>query len=295
MLHSVEQFGQLGADEGGNDGRRCLVGPQTVVVSGTGNGRAQHIGVLVDGGDRVDEEGQEAQVGLGIDAGLQEVDAGVRAQGPVVVLAGTIQAGKRLLVEEHPEVVALCHALQQVHEEQVVVVGQVGLLKYGRHLELVRRHLVVAGGDRDAQFVGLALELLHESHHAGRNAAEVVVIELLALGRGGAEQGAAGLAQVGAGVVQSLVDQEVLLLPSEGGHHLRDVLVEVLADVRRGLVHSSKGLQERRLIVEGLAGVGDEDGRDAQRLAHQEWRAARVPQRVTAGFEGRADATVRKA
>ena len=43
LLDGVEQLGQLGS-EGADDGRRGLVGTETVVVAGTGDGGAQHIG-----------------------------------------------------------------------------------------------------------------------------------------------------------------------------------------------------------------------------------------------------------
>ena len=295
LLDGVEQLGQLGPDEGADDGRRCLIGSETVIVSGAGNGGAQDVGMTVDGRDRVHEEGQEAQIGLRVGARLEQVDPGVGSEGPVVVLSGPVEPGERLLMHQHAEVVALGHRLEQLHQEQVVVIGQVGLLEHRSHLELVWRHLVVAGGDRDAQFVGLAFEVLHEGHHAGRNAAEVVVIQLLPLGRGRAKQGASALAQVRTGIVEGLVDQEVLLLPAEGGDHLGDVLVEVLADVRGGLVYGREGLEEWRLVVEGLARVGDEDGGDAEGGAHDERGTARIPEGVTAGLESGADAAVGKA
>ena len=153
----------------------------------------------------------------------------------------------------------------------------------------------MAGGDRNAQLMGFTLKVLHEGHHAGRNAAEVVVVELLSLGRGGTEQSAAALAQVRTGIVQGLVDEEVLLLPPEGSDHLGDVLVEILADVRGRLVHGREGLQERSLVVEGLTGIRDENGRNAEGGAHDEGGAARIPEGVPPRFERGADAAIREA
>ena len=45
---SIDDSFQLFAHEDGNDSRRCLVGTQTVIVAGSGNGGAQQIGVLVN-------------------------------------------------------------------------------------------------------------------------------------------------------------------------------------------------------------------------------------------------------
>jgi hypothetical protein len=91
-------------------------------------------------------------------------------------------------------------------------VGQVGLLEHRSDLELAGGDLVVAGLGRDAELEELALDIDHERQHSLGDGAEVVVVELLALRRWRAEQGAAGAHQVGAGEVEVAVDQEVLLL-----------------------------------------------------------------------------------
>ena len=64
--------------------------------------------------------------------------------------------------------------------------------------------------------------------------AEVVVLELLALGRLGAEERAAGVQQVGPRVEEVLVDQEVLLLGAGVRDDHRGLLVaEQLQDALR--------------------------------------------------------------
>ena len=71
--------------------------------------------------------------------------------------------------------------------------------------------------DRNAQLEQLALDLEHEGQHALGNGAEIMVFELLALGRLGAEERAAGGEQVGTGEVEVAVDQEVFLLGAGRG------------------------------------------------------------------------------
>jgi hypothetical protein len=75
--------------------------------------------------------------------------------------------------------------------------GDVRGLEDRRQLELARRHLVVTGLHGHAEAVELALDLGHERQHARRDRAEVVVLELLALGRAGAEERAVAREQVG--------------------------------------------------------------------------------------------------
>ena len=83
------------------------------------------------------------------------------------------------------------------------------------------RDLVVPGLDRDAELVQLDLGLEHAGQDALGDGAEVVVLHLLALGRLGAEEGPAGVDQVGPGEVEVLVDQEVFLLGAGGRVDLR--------------------------------------------------------------------------
>ena len=81
--------------------------------------------------------------------------------------------------------------LSDDHEQLLVVGGDVRPLEHRRQLELAGRDLVVAGLGRDAELEQLALGVEHEREHALGDGAEVVVVELLALRRLGAEQRAA--------------------------------------------------------------------------------------------------------
>ena len=193
-------------------------------------------------------------------------------------------------MKQDAEVVATCHFLQQLHQEEVVVVGEVGLFKYGCQLKLVGRHLVVTRGHGNAQLVRFHFEVLHERRHALGNGTEVVVVELLTLCRGCAKQRTARHGQVGSRRIQRLVHDEVLLLPTQGGIDLGDVLVEVLTHRRGCRVHCRQRLQEGHLVVEGVSGVADEDGGDAKRFSPHKRGRSGVPQRVTTGLKRVANA-----
>ena len=137
-------------------------------------------------------EEQEDQVLVRRVARLEQVDARVGAHRPVVVLARAVDAGERLLVQQADEAVAARDVLQDLHRQHLVVDADVGVLEDRRDLVLGRRDLVVARLDRHAELGQLLLALEHVGEHALGDRAEVVVVELVALGRLGAEQRAAG-------------------------------------------------------------------------------------------------------
>ena len=82
------------------------------------------------------------------------------------------------------------------------------------------------------------------------------------------------------------------MLPPQVGDNPLHVRIKIAAHVRGGLVHGVDGLLQRGLVVEGLAGVGDEDGGNHQRVAQHEHRGGRVPGGVAAGLKGGTDAAV---
>ena len=87
-----------------------------------------------------------------------------------------------------------------------------------------------------------------------------------------AHQRATGHQQVRTCGIKAFIYQEVLLLPTQIGIDLLDIRIEVVADIDRSLVDGLQGFQERCLVVQRLTGIGDEDGRDAERIAHDESR-----------------------
>ena len=175
-----------------------------------------------------------------------------------------------------------------------MVDGDVGLLEDRCQLELVGRHLVVTSLARDAKLKRLNLKILHERLHTLGDSTEVVVVHLLVFSRVVAHERTTGEHKVGACRVESLVNEEVLLLPTEVRDDLLHLRVEVVADSRSRLVHGVERTQERSLIVERLAGVRDEDGRDTERVVDDEHRRCGVPSRIAACLEGVAYAAVRE-
>ena len=111
------------------------------------------------------------------------------------------------------------YLLHDFHGQLVVVGGDVGGGVDGGQLVLRGGHLVVLGLGQNAQLPQLFVELLHIGGHPLLDVAEVVVIELLALGGAGTEESASRVDEVGALVVQLSVHQEILLFRSHRDAH----------------------------------------------------------------------------
>ena len=214
---------------------------------------------------------------------------------PVVVLARAVDTVERLLMEQHPEAVFVGHLLHQAHQQHVVVDRQVAFLVDGSQLKLPRRHLVVARLAGNAQLQGLRLQVFHEGLDAFRDGAEVVVVHLLVLGRVVPHERPSRQHEVGTRRVEAFVHQEVLLFPAQVGLHLLHFPVEITADGRSRLADGMQRFQQRGLVVERFARVGDEDGGYAERVVDDEDGRCGVPGRVAAGLEGVANAAVGEA
>ena len=158
----------------------------------------------------------------------------------------------------------------------------------------------MAGLHRHAQFRQLHLHLGHVGEYALGDGGEVLVLQLLALGGLGAEEGTAAVNQVGPGVVEILVDQEVLLLRADGGvNALGAAVAEQPQDAQRLTAEGLHRAEEWGLLVERLAGPAQEGGGDDQGgavgMLDDVRGACRVPGGVAAGLKRRPQPAGREA
>ena len=187
-----------------------------------------------------------------------------------------------------------------LHRQLLVVGADVRVLEDRRDLVLAGRDLVVAGLDRHAELDQLALGLEHAGEHALRDRAEVVVVELVALRRLGAEQRAAGRDQVGALEVVLLVDQEVLLLGADrredalGVARRRAGAAPGSPSVESASIERSSGILASSASPVHEANAVGMQSSVAVRVLEEEGGAGRVPGGVAAGLEGGADAAGRE-
>ena len=183
-----------------------------------------------------------------------------------------------------------CQQTHLLHGKQVLVHAAVRVREDGCQLVLRRSHLVVLRARGHAERPQLVVELFHELVHRGADGAEIVLLQLLALARGVAEQRATAHHEILALGVVLLGDEEVLLLGAHRGHDALRLPAEQREHAVRLLLDGAHGSQERRLLVERLAGVGAEGGGDAQHLVLHERIARGIPRRVAARLERGAQA-----
>ena len=168
--------GQFVAEEHGNDGRRRFAGAEAMVVARRGGGDAQKVLMLVHGVHHRGEEEQKLHVlrrGL---ARLEQVHARVRGQGPVVVLAAAVDAGKGLFMEQADKVVLDGDLFHHLHGQLVMVGGDVDVGEHRGQFVLRGRGLVVFGAGEHAQFPQFLVQFAHKGGDAGLQRAEVLVV-----------------------------------------------------------------------------------------------------------------------
>ena len=297
LFELVDDVGELVAEVHGDDCRRSFVGTETVVVTGASDCHTEQVGVGVDSIDDGTERGEEDGVLVRVLARVQEVRFAV-VHGPVVVFAGTVDAGERLFVQQANESVAVGDLAEYFHNLHVVVASEVYFLEHRGKFELGRSHFVMAGLGRNAELPEFLFHIVHEVDDASRNATEVVVFHLLVLCRSGSKQRATGLVQVRALQVETLVDEEIFLFGTESDGDLLLGNAEETHETVSGFLQGLNRTEKRSLLVQGFAGIATESGRDAEggtvAVALDECRRGRVPGGVAAGFESRTKAAARE-
>src|SRR5690349_2343880 len=108
------------------------------------------------------------------------------------------------------------HTTQRRHHQLVVIDRDVRLLEARRHLELARRDFVMPRDDRNAELVELVLDLRNAGLDPFGDAAEVVILELLAARRRRADERAAGHNEIRSERKMTAINEEILLLGTQG-------------------------------------------------------------------------------
>ena len=273
------------SQENRDDRRRRLTAAQALVVARAGRAHPQQIRVQVHRPDEGTEHQQKLQVALRVLAGGEQVLAGVGAQRKVVVLARAVDVGKRLLVQQAGQAVLFTDGAHRLHNQLVVVAGDVGGGVFRRQLVLGRGGLVVLGLAGDAHLPEVLVQILHELADPDADAPAVVVVQLLPLGGLCTKQGAAADLQIQPLVIELVVDQKILR--ADHRDDAADRLVPQSAQQAHALLgHCLHRAQQRGLGVQRLAVVGAESGRDKQRPVPHKGRGGRVPGGVAPGLKG---------
>ena len=219
-----------------------------MVIACGSNRDTEQVLIFVNSLDNGGQKQDELAVFARVLARLEQILACIGGNRPVVVLAGTIYAFKRLLMQQAGEAVLLCHRTHNLHGQLIVVSSDVGGGEDRRHLVLARRYLVVLGLGEDTQLPQFLVKILHEGSYTRTECAKVVIVHLLTLRGHCAEQSAAGEDQVLALRVILAVDQEVLLLRAYGGGYTLNILAEQLEDAARLCADGVHRAQQRRFL-----------------------------------------------
>ena len=97
------------------------------------------------------------------------------------MLTASVDAFERLFMEQARETMAVSYLLHHLHDELVVVNGNIDGLKYRSKFMLSRCNLVVLSLCRDAEFPELFVQVLHKRFDSRFDGTEVVVIHFLSL------------------------------------------------------------------------------------------------------------------
>ena len=258
-----------------------------MIVTGCSHGHPQQTLVIINSLNDRHQEQQKLCVFVRGFTGGEQIDAGICGNGPVIVLAAAVDTRKRLFVEQTYQIVFQGDLLHDLHGQLVMIRGNICGSENGSQLMLCRCNLVVLRLGKNTKLPQLFVQLFHVGSNSGLDGAEIVVIQLLTLGRFGAEQGSAGKDQVLTLVIHGFVDEEILLFRTDRGGHMLDIAVsEELQNTQRLLVQCFHRTQQRCFLVQCFAAVGTEGGGDAQSFALDKSVAGGVPSGVASCFKG---------
>ena len=260
-----------------------------IIASGS-YGKPQQILIIVDRFDHGAKEQEELRVLIRSGAGREQVLAAVCGDGPVVVLAAAVDAREGFFMQQADQAVPGCDLLHDLHGQLVVVGRDIGGRIDGSQFVLGRRHFVMLCLGQNAQLPELFVQVFHKGRDAGLDHAEIVIIQLLALGRPGAEQGPAGEAQIGALFIHFTGDQKILLLRSDGGYDAPGAVISEQAEDSEGLfAEDFHGTEQGCFLVKGLSAVGTEGCGDTKGSAFDEGIGGRIPGGIAPCFKSGAE------
>ena len=207
------------------------------------------------------------------------------------MFAGSVDAGKRFLMKEAAHIVVDRQPLHCLHDQLVMVGGQVGFLVNGGQLMLGGGHFIVLGLGGYAQFPQLFVQVLHEGADTFADDAEVMVLHLLPLGSRRSEKGTACKDQIGTFQIFLKIDQEIFLLGAQRGFDPPGFGIAEEADDPEGLgIDGLHGPQQGRLLIQGFSRIRAEGRGDAEGNAGagflEEGRGSNVPGGIAPGLKG---------
>ena len=227
-------------------------------------------------------------------ARLEDVVTEVGDQRPVVVLAAAVHAREGFFVQQTGHPVLCRHFAHSFHRQLVLVRRDVDGGVDGSKFVLCGGDFVVLGLGKHAEFPQFLVEVFHKRRHAGFNRAEVVVFQLLSLGRFCAEESPAGVHQVTAFFERFAVDEEIFLFGTDCGIEFFRLSAEEAQQSDALAADRFHRAQQGRLFVKRLTVVAAKRGGNAQSVVLDEGVRGRVPRGIAARLESRAQSAAGK-
>ena len=112
---------QLLSQKDGDDGRRRLICAETVIISNIRRRFPEQIRMYVNGFEHTGQHQKELEVFMRRYAGFQKINPVVCRNRPVVVLARSVYARKRLFMQQTLQTMTSRHLLQCLHNELVMI------------------------------------------------------------------------------------------------------------------------------------------------------------------------------
>ena len=166
------------------------------------------------------------------------------------MLAGAVDAFKRLLMQKAGIAVFVGNLLHHLHGQLVVVNGDVRGFENRSQLVLGGSDFVVFCFGGNTQLPELLIQIMHELGNLRLENAEIMILHLLSLRSGSADQCAAGHQKIFSLQIHFLVDQEIFLLGADGCIDMGDFRIAEKVQYLHGFFGECfHRTQKRRLLV----------------------------------------------
>ena len=142
------------------------------------------------------QDKQELNVLMWCLARIQKIDSVICCQRPVVVLTGTIDTCKRLLMKQAAHTMTACYFLEDTHHDLVVVCSDIYRCIDRSQLMLCRSNFIVLRLRSYTEFPALFIYFFHIGRNSLTDRTEIVVIHLLSFRRHCTEKSSSGIDQV---------------------------------------------------------------------------------------------------
>ena len=232
-------------------------------------------------------------------ARFQHIDPVVRHKRPVVMLSGTIDSGKRLLMQQTLHSMLARHPLQCLHHDLIVIHRDIDFRVDRRQFMLCRSHLVMLGLCGNTNFPEFNIDIAHKRRDPLADRAEIMIVQFLSFRRHCAEQRSSGIDQVFSLQKFLCIHKEIFLLGSDRRRYFSGCCIPKQPEQTQGfLIDRLHGTKKRRLLVERFTGIRTKCSRNTKYrprcILSYKCRRSAIPCRISSRLKCSAQSARRK-